>query len=104
MRDIKTLTLEEIEEFLSKTELGKHKITKIIFNEEYQEWTVDIVTEWEGGEVEGEETLEIEDYFTFNVNTCDTNFPFNIDELPNSMLYHEFMLAKGFRENRFKIA
>lgn len=101
MRDIKTLTIEEIEEFLNKTALGDHKIVSTVFNENDQEWDVGVITEWEGGEVEGEETLKIEDYFTFNVNMCDTNFPFNDDERLDNYLYHEFLLAKGFIENRF---
>lgn len=101
MRDIKTLTIEEIEEFLSKTHLGDHKISKVEFNDKYQEWTAYVTTEWEGGKIKGEETIEVEDYFTFSVYKCDTNFPFNDDERIGSYLYHEFVLAKGFVENRF---
>jgi len=101
MRNIRTLTIDEIEEFLNKTALGNHKIVSAVFDENNQEWDIGITTEWEGGEVEGEEVLEIEDYFTFNINMCDTNFPFNDDERINSYLYHEFLLAKGFIENRF---
>ena|SRR3989304_4075270 len=101
MRDIKTLTIEEVEEFLNKTNLGKHKISTVEFDENYQEWTVYVTTEWEGGEVAGEETFEIDDYFTFNQNLCDTNFPFSGDEELSSSLYYEFLLAKGFKENRF---
>jgi len=103
MRDIKTLTLEEIEDFLNKTELGDYKIVSVIFDEEQQEWIAYVKTIWEGGEVEGDDALEIEDYFTFNINKCDTSFPFNFEEVPDYILYHEFMLAKGFRENRFEI-
>ena len=32
MRNIKTLTKEEIEEFLNKTELGDHKISTVQFD------------------------------------------------------------------------
>jgi len=102
MRDIKTLTIEEIEEFLNKTELGDHKIVFAVFDENEQEWNVGITTKWEGRKVKGEETLEIEDYFTFNINMCYTNFPFNDDEILDSYLYHEFLLAKGFIQNRFE--
>jgi len=99
MRDLSTLTKEEIMEFFDVLDVGQTKIKRFKYLKTRKEFEVSTITEWTTEDDEGkEETIEQEDLWIFDLNKYQTEFP----ERNYAWLYREFLLAKGFKKNRFK--
>jgi hypothetical protein len=98
MRDISTLTKEEIAEFFNALDIGEFEINEFDYDKDNKTFEVSTVTQWDTDDDEGNiETIDQEDMWYFTNNSYDSNYPERI----HSMLYYEFLLAKGFKENRF---
>ncbi len=96
MRDITTITQEEIKQFLDATVGGEYRISRIEVNAERKEVIVGVVTKW-GGNGTGDPLSDIEDEFIFGQYELDT------DKFPGDFegQYFQFRTAKGFAENQF---
>lgn len=100
MRDLSTLTKEEIEEFFNVLNVGQIAIKKFRYIKSRKTFEVSTITEWTGTDDDGkEEVIKQEDLWEFTLDSFDTEYPL---ESEYDWLYREFLLAKGFRKNRFK--
>ena len=100
MREISTLTKEEVSEFINAIDIGKFEISKFKYIKSRKVLEVKTITEWvttddDGGDI----SINTEDVWLFGQSSYDTYYPL---ERSYDLLYFEFLLAKGFKENRFK--
>ena len=99
-RDLSTLTKEEISEFFDALNIGQIAIKKFRYIKSRKTFEVSTITEWSATDDSGkEEVIKQEDLWEFTLDSFNTEYPL---ETGYDWLYREFLLAKGFRKNRFK--
>jgi len=100
MRELSTLTKEEIEEFFNALNIGQIAIKKFRYIKSRKTFEISTITEWTSTDDDGkEEVVKQEDLWKFTLDSFNTEYPL---ESGYDWLYREFLLAKGFRKNRFK--
>lgn len=101
VRDLGTLTREEIEEFFDVLDVGQIEIKKFKYIKSRKTFVVSTITAWiTYDDDKNEVTCKQEDLWEFTLDEFETEYPLNGRY---EWLYREFLLAKGFRENRFKV-
>jgi len=99
MRDIKTITENEIKEFLDIIVGGEYTLSEVKYIKIKKCVKVGVRTLW-GGEIEESPYESIIDTFEFTQTDYDEgDFP---AEQHRYWLYQEFLLIKGFKESVFK--
>jgi len=100
MREFNTLKKEEIIEFINKIDIGTFKISKFKYIKSEKTFEARTKTEWVTEDDNNKEVKIIEeDMWSFTQDSFDTDYPLDTSY---NLLYFEFLLAKGFKENSFK--
>lgn len=100
MRDISTMLQEEVKEFLNAIDIGEFTFKKCKYIKSEKVFKVITVTTWYCTDDDGnEESEKVEDEWLFYQDHYESEYP----EHNKRDLYIEFLFAKGFKENRFKI-
>ena len=103
MRDISTLTIDEVCEFLDVSEgEGGYEIKKFKYIKSRETFEVLVLTTWETkDEDEKEVEYDMEDIWYFKQDEYDSD---DDSVVIKPQLYNEFLIAKGFKDSSFKLA
>jgi hypothetical protein len=99
-QNLPSVACAEIQQFFNALNIGQIAIKKFRYIKSRKTFEISTITEWTSTDDDGkEEVVKQEVLWEFTLDSFDTEYPL---ESGYDWLYREFLLAKGFRKNRFK--